>query len=565
MPSEQPVREPATRPRPGRLLGDVLVSLGFCERDTVEAVVRQARAAGRPMGQLLVEQGFLDSGRLAVAIAERFGLQSASLETLVPDTAAMALVSPAALRRLEAVPVGFRDAETLLVAMSNPSNVLAVDELAMLTDLRVEPLVVPPDDLDALLGGLDALGESAAAAAAAAAATTSTPALPAAVIATGEDPTVELVRSILSTAIEQDATDVHVDPDGADLSVRYRVDGLMTPATRIPGRQAARLVSQVKILSDLDIAERRLPQEGRASMTIDGRRIDLRVSTMPLVDGESVVVHLLEADRRPLALDELGLDDEDRARLERALERSRGAILATAPVGSGTSTTLHAMLAVASSASKTVMTIEDPVEQRLPGVKQMQVRERGGLTFATGLRAIVGADPDVILAGGLHDPASARIAVDAALTGHLVLSALHAYDAPAAAARLVDMGVEPYLVAAALECIVAHRLARRLCTHCRVPVTVTAEEAGVATGGEVLVFEPRGCEHCGDSGYHGRVGLFEVMTVGEEIRALIVACAPASEIRRTAIAQGMRTLIADGLQKVRAGETTLAEVVRVTA
>jgi type IV pilus assembly protein PilB len=558
MPSEQPVREHPSRPRPGRLLGDVLVSLGFCERDTVEEVVRQARAAGRPMGQLLVEQGFLDSGRLAVAIAERFGLQSATLETLVPDAAAMALVSPAALRRLEAVPVAFRDGETLLVAMSNPSNVLAIDELAMLTDLRVEPLVVPPADLEALLGGLDAAAGAAPAAAPAPAAT-------AAVAAPSEDPTIELVRSIVASAVELNATDAHVDPDGADLSVRYRVDGLMTGATRVPGRQAARLVSQVKILSDLDIAERRLPQEGRASMTIDGRRIDLRVSTMPLVDGESVVLHLLEAGRRPLALDELGLDGEDRARLEHALERSRGAILTTAPVGSGTSTTLHAMLAFAASASKTAMTIEDPVEQRLPGVKQMQVRERSGLTFATGLRAIVGADPDVILASGLHDPDSAGIAIDAALTGQLVLSALHAHDTAAAAARLVDMGVEPYLVAAALECIVAHRLARRLCTHCRAPVTVTAEEAGLDTGGEVLVFESRGCKHCRDSGYHGRVGLFEVMTVSEEIRALVVACAPASEIRGTAIAQGMRTLIVDGLQKVRAGETTLAEVVRVTA
>ncbi len=550
MHSEQPVREQARRPRPGRLLGDVLVSLGFCDRDTIERIVVEAREIGRPMGQLLLEQGFIDSHQLATAVAERFGLQSTSLDALVPDAAAMALVSPAALRRLEAVPVGFRDEETLLVAMANPSNVLAVDDLAMLTDLRVEPLVVSPEDLAVLLGRLGRAAEA--------------PAQPAAA-APSDDPTIELVRSIVSRAIAHGATDVHVDPDGRDLRVRYRVDGLMTAATRIPARQAAHVISQVKILSDLDIAERRLPQDGRASLTIEGRRIDLRVATMPLVDGETVVLHLLDPGRRPPALADLGLADGDRARVEHALSRSRGALLVSGPTGSGLSTTLHAALAAAASDSKTLMTIEDPVEHRLPGIKQMQVRERAGLSFAAGLRAIAGADPDVILAGELRDGDSARIAIDTALSGRLLLSALRTDDAAAVPGRLVDMGVEPYLVAATLECVVAQRLARRLCEHCRRPVAVPAGEAGLATGGEVGVFAPGGCDRCGDSGYSGRVALFEVMTVSDEIRALVVACAPASEIRQAAIAQGMRTLSDDGYEKVRAGATSIAEVVRVTS
>jgi type IV pilus assembly protein PilB len=547
---DQPAREPASRPRPGRLLGDVLVSLGFCDRATVEGIVRQARAAGRPMGQLLLDQGFIDAAQLAVAVAERFGLQAASLETLVPDAAAMALVSPAALRRLEAVPVGFRDPDTLLVAMSNPSNVVAVDDLAMLTDLRVEPVVVTPDDLDVLLARLDDVAAGPVA-----------PAEPAAADAAACD----LVRAIVSRAVAQGVTAVHVEPDDGQLLVRHRVDGLMAEVERVCARQAAGVIAEIKILCDLDVAERRLPQDGGASLELDGRRIDVRVRTVPLVDGESAVLRLVEPARRPLALAELGMGDGHRACIERAFARSRGAVVVAGPSGSGTSTTLRAALALADPASRTVMTIEDPVEIRLPRVQQMQVRARTGLDFAAGLRAIAGADPDVILAGALGDRACAQIAVDAAIAGRLVLGALPAADAPAAALRLVDMGLEPYLVAAALDCVVAQRLVRRLCVHCRRPVQVAAAEAGLATGGETEIFDAAGCAGCLATGYSGRTGIFEVMAVTEEIRALVVARAPASELRRTAIAQGMRTLVEDGLAKVRAGTTTLTEVVRVTS
>ncbi|MEA2131758.1 MAG: type pilus assembly protein PilB, partial [Solirubrobacteraceae bacterium] len=427
---------------------------------------------------------------------------------------------------------------------------------------RIEPVVVSPEDLDALLGRANRIGEDAPA-------PTTVPAVAAPAPGpqpdAGEDPAIDLLRSIVSDAIEAGATDVHVDPNGSGLLVRHRVDGLMTDAAHIHSSDAGRVISQIKILSDLDIAVRHLPQDGRASLTIDGHQIDVRVSTVPLVDGESAVLHLLDPGRRPLTLAELGMSDCDRARVERSLWRSRGAILVAAAAGAGATTTLHAALAVAGARSKTVMTIEDPVEYRLPGIKQIQVRERAGLSFATGLRAIVGADPDVILAGALRDAESARIAIDAALTGHLVLSALHADDAPAAAARLVDMGVEPYLVAAGLDCVLAQRLARRLCAHCRRAVSVPAADAGLATGGEVEIFESVGCDRCGGTGFRGRVALFQVMTVGEEISALVVARAPASEIRRAAVAAGMRTLIEDGLAKVRAGETTLAEAIRVTA
>ncbi|HUR85704.1 MAG TPA: ATPase, T2SS/T4P/T4SS family [Solirubrobacteraceae bacterium] len=564
MASEQPLREPASRPRPGRLLGDVLVSRGFCGRDTVEAVVAEARAAGRPMGHLLVEQGHIDSDQLAIAIADRFGLEYVSLESLLPDLAAMHLVSVSSLRRMQAVPFSFRDSETLLVAMANPSNVLAIDDLSMLTGLRVEPVVVSPEDLDALFGRLNRLEhelddeeqnedeeELAAAAALEAAA--------------DDGPTVKLVRSIIAQAIEQGASDVHFDPDGRELLVRYRIDGIMADGTRIPSGQAARVISRIKILSDLDISERRLPQDGRTSMTLDERRVDIRVTTVPLVEGECAVLRLLDPGRSPQSLSQLGMSASDCARVERALGHSHGAVLATGPTGSGKSTSLYAAVTIVNSPENTVMTIEDPVEYRLHGVKQMQVFERAGLSFASGLRAIVRADPDVIMVGEIRDMESAKIAVEAALTGHLVMSTLHTNDAPAAPARLLDMGVEPYLVASAIDCVIAQRLARRLCQHCRRPMNVAAGEVGDPSGGEVEIFEPGGCVRCRHTGYRGRVGLFEVMTVSDEIRAAIVARAAAGEIKRLAVSQGMRTLAADGMEKVRAGETTLSEVARVTS
>jgi type IV pilus assembly protein PilB len=558
-----PVQPSTGRERPGRLLGDVLVDLGLCDRATVETVVRDARAQRRPMQQLLLERGLVNEDQLALAVSERFGLEYASLEKLSPDIAAMQLVPESALRRLQAVPIGFRGQDTLIVAMVNPTNVLALDDLTMLTDLRVEPVVVSREDLDVLLLRLTRLDEQLIA--------DDEPFaddLPELGLASDESvddgPTVKLVRSLISQAVEVGASDIHFDPDEGDLQVRYRIDGIMAPAARIPRRQAARVISRIKILSDLDIAERRMPQDGRTTVNLDGRRVDVRVTTVPLVNGESAVMRILDPGDGPLSLGELGMGDDDRARVEYALQRSHGAIVATGPTGSGKSTSLYASVAVVSSPEKTIMTIEDPVEYRLRGVKQMQVFERAGLTFSTGLRAIVRADPDIIMVGEMRDRESARIAIEAALTGHLVLSTLHTNSAPATPARLIDMGVEPYLVASAIDCVIAQRLARRLCTNCRQPAHVPGSLVGVPEEGNVEVFEPVGCARCRESGYRGRLGLFEVMTVTDEIRALIVDRAPAGRIARVAISQGMRTLVDDGLSKVRAGHTSLAEIGRVT-
>ncbi len=564
MASASHLQDSETRSRSGRLLGDLIVGAGYCSREAVEEAVSVARASGRQLGQVLLDRSALTSDQLASAVAERFGLQYVSLATLEPDMAALHLVPVRAVRRLDAVPIGFRDKETLLVAMANPTNVLALDDMAMLTDLRVEPVVVSREDLDALLLRLSRIdedvfeGEQEDE-------EEGLDAEEALMRAGSEDsPTVKLVRSIIAQAIEQGASDVHFNPDEGDLLVRYRIDGIMLDATRIPRRQAARVISRIKILSDLDISERRLPQDGRTSLTIDGRRVDIRATLVPLVAGESAVLRVLDPGEGPLTLGQLGMDEDDRAKVELALSRSHGAILATGPTGSGKSTSLYASVAIVQSAEKTLMTIEDPVEYRLPGVKQMQVHERAGLTFSTGLRAIIRADPDIIMVGEMRDRDSARIAIEAALTGHLVLSTLHTNNAPAAPARLVDMGVEPYLVASAIDCVIAQRLARRLCKSCCRAVEVDGREVGLHRGMKAEVFEPVGCARCRQQGYRGRLGLFEVMTVSEEIRSLIVKRAPAGDIRRMAIKQGMRTLREDGLSKVRAGETSVAEVARVT-
>jgi len=558
---DAPMQKP-TRERPGRLLGDVLVDLGLVDRDTVEMVVLDARAANRPMQQVLLERGLVNEDQLALAVAERFGLEYTSLDKLRPDIAAMQLVPEMTLRRLQAVPVGFRGQDTLLVAMVNPTNVLALDDLTMLTDLRVEPIIVSSADLDVLLLRLSVLDREFIEADEPFA--EELPPELALDEAADDGPTVKLVRSLVSQAVEQGASDIHFDPDEGDLQVRYRIDGMMSVAARVPRRQAARVISRIKILSDLDIAERRVPQDGRTTVTLDGRRVDVRVTIVPLVDGESAVMRILDPGDGPLSLGELGMGADDRERVERALHKSHGALLATGPTGSGKSTSLYASMAVVSSPEKTIMTIEDPVEYRLKGVKQMQVFERAGLTFATGLRAIVRADPDVIMVGEMRDRESARIAVEAALTGHLVLSTLHTNSAPATPARLIDMGVEPYLVASAIDCVIAQRLARRLCVHCKRRARVAGSLVGRPLAGDVEVFEAVGCARCRESGYRGRLGLFEVMIVSDEIRALIVKREPAGVIAEVAIAQGMRTLLDDGLEKVRAGHTTLAEIQRVT-
>jgi type IV pilus assembly protein PilB len=376
------------------------------------------------------------------------------------------------------------------------------------------------------------------------------------------------VHSIVAQAVQQGASDIHVNPEEGDTKVLFRVDGVLAPAATIKRRMAMGVVSRIKIMGDLDISEKRVPQDGRFALNLEGRRVDIRVVTLPLVNGEGVVMRILDqgsnASMMVDALDSIGMQPNELKRFDQAIHRPNGAVLVTGPTGSGKSTTLYAALHALNDGERSILTIEDPVEKRIPGVKQMQIAPKAGVTFDVGLRSMLRADPDVIMVGEIRDAETAHIAIEAAMTGHLVLSTLHTRDAPSALGRLIDMGIEPFLVSSAVDCIVAQRLVRMLCSHCKRLQTVS--EAVLAEHGlaGAQPYEPVGCSRCSGSGYRGRLGLYEVMTVSEPIRALILERASVDEMIAVAMSEGMCRLRDDGLAKVREGLTSIAEIERMT-
>ena len=375
-----------------------------------------------------------------------------------------------------------------------------------------------------------------------------------------------LVHQLVGQAVEQGASDLHLTPDGEDLRVRFRVDGVLRDIATVPRRLAGGVVSRLKIMAELDIAERRVPQDGRVGLTVDGHRVDLRVVTVPTVRGEGVVMRILDKGAVVMDLAELGMAEAELTRFRRSYTQSHGAVLVTGPTGSGKSTTLYAALDSVNTPDKHIITIEDPVEYQIDGITQIQVNTRAGLQFSTGLRAIVRADPDVIMVGEIRDRETAQIAIEAALTGHLVLSTLHTNDAATSITRLIEMGIEPFLVASALDCVVAQRLVRVLCPHCKRRVILpmaTLREYGYSAGFDVEGYEPVGCKHCGGSGYRGRTGIYEVMKISPEMRALALERRSSDEILEMAVVQGMHRLKDDGLDKVKQGRTSMAEIARV--
>jgi type IV pilus assembly protein PilB len=377
-------------------------------------------------------------------------------------------------------------------------------------------------------------------------------------------PVIKLVHSIIAQAVQQGASDIHVNPEEGDTRVLFRVDGVLYPAATVKRRMAMGMVSRIKIMADLDISERRVPQDGRMALSLEGRRIDIRVVTLPLVHGEGAVMRILDKGVVVQNLDSLGMHKDEQERFDHAIHRPNGAVLVTGPTGSGKSTTLYAAVTVLNDGARSILTIEDPVESRIQGVKQMQIAPKAGVTFEAGLRSMLRADPDVIMVGEIRDRETAHIAIEAALTGHLVLSTLHTRDAPSALGRLIDMGIEPFLVSSAIDCIVAQRLVRMLCVHCKrpakLPESVLAEYG--LQGSEPN--EAVGCSRCGNTGYRGRVGLYEVMSVSEKVRSQILQHASVDEIAATAVSEGMRRLHDDGMEKVKAGLTSIAEVERMT-
>ncbi|MGH2831708.1 MAG: ATPase, T2SS/T4P/T4SS family [Solirubrobacteraceae bacterium] len=546
--------------RSKRLIGDVAVDLGFVNREEVEEAVAAAKSEGKPTGRVLVEHGVLRPDQLAQVIAERFGLDYVDLSVYELDMAAVNLLDIDAISRYQAVPVSFAEDGALLLAMADPTNVLSVDDIAMITGHRVRVAVASAEDLSLLLTRLNQMEQSIA--------DITEPDEEAQEEMFTEEvdqdaPVIKFVHSIIAQAVQQGASDIHIDPEEGDTRVLFRIDGVLSQASKIQRRMATSVVSRIKIMSDLDIAERRVPQDGRFALTIERRRVDIRVVTLPLVYGEGAVLRVLDKGVVAPNLEYLGMQKSEQDRFDSAIHRPNGAVLVTGPTGSGKSTTLYAALNVLNDGQRSILTIEDPVESRIAGVKQMQIAPRAGVTFETGLRSMLRADPDVIMVGEIRDRETAHIAVEAALTGHMVLTTLHTRDAPAALGRLIDMGIEPFLVSSAVDCIVAQRLVRMLCQHCKRPMRVS--EAVLSKYGleGTQPYEPVGCSRCGGSGYRGRVGLYEVMRVDEEMRRQILEHASVDEITATAVRGGMRRLHDDGMVKVRSGQTSIAEVERM--
>ena len=561
------VTRPSGQGSSQRFLTDVIVEMNLASREAVDEALTSSRISGTTPERVLVERGAISSDGLARALAERYGLDHLDLGVYSVNMAAANLVSTTVAKRYQAVPVGFANKRTLLVAMADPSNVLAVDDIAIMTGYEVRVAVAAPDDILALVGRLDRMEDVVGEAEAASEEEQEEGAEVVALHETSDDaPVVKLVNQLVAQGVQRGASDIHLAPEGRDLRVRFRIDGVLQDITTVPRRMAAGMVSRIKIMAELNIAERRLPQDGRVGLVVDGRHVDLRVVTLPSVHGEGVVMRVLDKESVVVELDKLGMAEPEREVFERACAETHGAVLVTGPTGSGKSTTLYAALQLLNTPEKNIITVEDPVEYEMNGLTQVQVSSKAGLTFATGLRAMVRADPDVIMVGEIRDRETAQIAVESALTGHLVLSTLHTNDAPSAITRLIEMGIEPFLVASALDCIVAQRLARMLCPHCKRRTIIPArvlQESGYKARVELEAYEPVGCRRCGGSGYKGRIGLYEVMRMSPELQAMTLERRPAEAMRDVAVEQGMTRLRDDGLQKVRQGRTSIAEIARV--
>ncbi|MBI2014227.1 MAG: type II secretion system ATPase GspE [Candidatus Rokubacteria bacterium] len=555
---------------PPRLLGEILVQERLTTPDVIEQALARARTTGERLGEALVALGAVRAEDVLRALARQQGLPFLGRDELPSPLPIVKNLSPKYLRQYAVCPVSV-EGGVLTVATAEPLNPVVADDLRQSTGLAVKVVVSPAD---AILEAIDRTYDGAAS--------------PLQRIVEGmedergaegeedvnqlrdmafEAPVVRLVNLLIENAIGAEASDIHIEPFEDTLRIRYRLDGILFDQEAPPRRLQAAVTSRVKLMAEMNIAERRLPQDGRIRVTLRGRRVDIRVSTIPTVHGESIVMRLLDRQSVFLSLEKLGFASGMLARFEALIKRPHGIILVTGPTGSGKTTTLYGALDKINSPDRKIITVEDPVEDQLKGVNQIPVKPKIGLTFATGLRHIVRQDPDVILIGEIRDLETAEIAIQASLTGHLVFSTLHTNDAPGAITRLQDMGVEPYLVASTLEAVLAQRLVRRICAACRVPDAPSAADLsalGLEVAAGTTLWRGRGCDECRGTGYRGRTGIYELFAVTEEARSLILRRAPSRDIRRVAVEGGMVTLRLDGWAKACEGVTTVEEILRVT-
>ncbi len=546
-------------------LGRMLVRSGLINDEQLVEAMEQA--SGRSLPAVLEDLGYVSENRVAQAVAEQMGLAFVDVGSYDIDPNAATLVPQELMRKYLVLPVRVED-EELVVAMADPANIFAIDDLRIVTRRSIRAVVAAESDLVSAIERFttsqtnveDMLGDLEDATRVSVEETDED---------AGEDTGVaKLMNQVVTDAIRQGAGDVYIEPHETEVRIRFRIDGVCREILTVPKKMHRQLISRLKISSGMDIAERRIPLDGRFGVVLDGKGVDFRVATLPLVHGEMAVLRLLRKDSILMSLKDLGFLEQNMQRLLDALALPYGAILVTGPTGSGKSTTLYAAINETNDPKSNLITVEDPVEYRLPGLSQVHVNEKAGLTFAAALRSILRQDPDKVMIGEIRDRETGTIAIEAALTGHLVLSTLHTNDAPSALTRLTEMGIEPFLTASAVTLVVAQRLARRLCSACK--ESYTPEEAALARVGFALdggrlpkLYRATGCKKCNGIGYKGRMGIHEVMTMSETLERLTVENASTDVVKRQAVEEGMLTLRDDGYAKVRLGQTSLEEILRV--
>ncbi len=556
-------------------LGEILVEAGLVNKQQINEALRVQSETGERLGKVLVRLNLINEEALISFLGEQLGIPNVDLKDYLVDPDTINLVPEYVARKYQLVPL-FKIGDTLTVAMVDPLNVFAIDEVSLKAGCTVEPALATESDIKrsidqyyGVTGTMDEVikkieedeGE---------------------LLGTGEHeietkkleelaeeaPVIKLVNILIMNAIKDGASDIHIEPEENMLRIRYRIDGVMQEVPAPPKNLQAAVISRLKIMSEMDIAEKRVPQDGRFRIKVENRQVDMRVSTLPTIHGENVVMRILDVSKALLGLEQLGFAPDVLAEFTKTINKSYGIVLVTGPTGSGKTTTLYSALNVINTVEKNIITVEDPVEYRLKLIRQAQVNVKAGLTFASGLRAILRQDPDIVMVGEIRDVETAEIAIQAALTGHLVFSTLHTNNAPGAATRLVDMGVEPFLVSSSILAIIGQRLVRKICTNCKEeyhPPEALLLQAGLDPSKKDLkVYHGKGCKVCLDTGYKGRICIFELLLPNDKIRSLIVQKTSMDVIRKEAVAAGMKTMRDDGLIKVMQGVTTVEEVIRAT-
>ncbi|HOP06739.1 MAG TPA: ATPase, T2SS/T4P/T4SS family [candidate division Zixibacteria bacterium] len=559
-------------------IGDLLIEKGFITQDQLDEGLREQRLSGERLGEVLVEKGFITEDQLTETISERLGIPKISLNQMVIDPSIVQRVTVDVARRYLLIPI-FEIGNTMTLAMADPLNIIAIDEIKYLTGSEVRRAVANPSEIKAAIDEYysvaDSLrhmigpGKDRASGTAGDSDTAKIEIKSPIDQSETETPVVKLVNLIISKAVKDRATDIHIEPDELKMRVRYRVDGVMREEADPPKSMQNELVSRIKVAADLDVSEKRLPQDGRFMMAVDGRPVDLRISTLPTIHGEKIVIRILDRRNLMLAFKDLGFNPEVEEPWNNVIHKPEGLILITGPTSSGKTSTLYTTLQEINSVEKNIITVEDPVEYSLPLINQIQVNEKAGLDFATTLRAILRQNPDIIMVGEIRDPETARMAIRSALTGHTVFSTMHTNDAPSAISRLIDMGIEPYLVASAVKGVLAQRLVRTNCPECRDPympseaVLRRAQLTGNAH--DIRFTKGMGCPNCKNTGLRGLTGVFEFVEVTNRLQEMIISSASINQITHEARHHGYRTLFEAGLDKVNEGSIMLEELLKETS